>query len=76
MLHPALAPKVPHVAILAKAARVRARRSAFDARALALTLTVQGVAIAAKAAGVYALHSAFDAKALAVRALTIPHVTI
>jgi hypothetical protein len=77
MLHPALAPKVPHVAILAKAAGVCARRFALVAKALALTLlTVQGVAIAAKAAGVYALQPAFDAKALPVTALTFPHVTI
>jgi hypothetical protein len=69
-LHPAIAPKVPHVAILAKAASVDARRFAFDAKALALTvLTVQDVATAAKAAGVYALHSAFDTMA-------VPHVTI
>jgi hypothetical protein len=69
-LHPAIAPKVPHVAILAKAASVYAGRFAFDAKALALTvLSVQDVATAAKAAGVYALHSAFDAMA-------VPHVTI
>ena len=77
MLHPVLAPKVPHVAILAKAAGVRAQRLAFDAKALALkTLTVRDVAIAAEAAGVCALHSALDAKVLAVASLTFPHVTI
>jgi hypothetical protein len=77
MLHPVLAPKVPHVAILTKSAGVCAERLAFDAKALALkALTVRDVAIAAKAAGVCALHSALDAKALAVAALTFPHVTI
>jgi hypothetical protein len=77
MLHPAMAPKGPEVAFLAKAAGVCARRPAFDARALVLTaLTIQGEAIAAKATGIYALRSAFDAKALAVKALTVPHVTI
>jgi hypothetical protein len=80
MLDPVMAP-FPRVAILAKAVSVYARRSAFDAKALALTvLTVQDVAIAAKAAGVYAQRIAFDAKALALTALTpphvIPHVTI
>jgi hypothetical protein len=77
MLHPAIAPKVPHVAILAKAAGVYPHRFAFDAKALAVTaLTVREVAIAAKVAGVYALHSALDAKALPMAALTLPHVTI
>jgi hypothetical protein len=59
---------------LAKAAGVYARRSAFDAKALALTV-IQDVAIAAKAAGVYARLAAFEAKRLAL-ALTVPHVTI
>jgi hypothetical protein len=69
-LHPAIAPKVTHVAILTKAAGVYARRFAFDAKALTLkALTVQDVTIATKAAGVEALHSAFDAMA-------IPHVAI
>jgi hypothetical protein len=69
-LHTAIASKVPHVAILTKAAGVYARRFAFDTKAIALTvLTVQDVAIAAKSAGVYPLHSAFDAMA-------VPHVTI
>jgi hypothetical protein len=65
-----MAPSVLHVAILAKAAGVYARRSAFDAKALASkVLTVPHVTphvtIAAKAAGVYARRFAFDAKALA-----------
>jgi hypothetical protein len=69
-LHPAIAPKIPHVAVLAKAAGVYAGRFAFDTEAFALTvLAVQDVAMAAKAAGVYALHSAFDAMA-------VPHVAI
>jgi len=54
------------------AAGVHTRRSAFDAKALALTV-VQDVATAAQAAGVYALLPASDAKRLAL-ALTIPHV--
>jgi hypothetical protein len=46
MLHPALAPKVAYVAIAAKAAGVSARRSAFDAKALAVkALTVPHVTI-------------------------------
>jgi hypothetical protein len=68
-LHPAITPKVPHVAILAKAAGVYARRFAFGAKEPALTvLTVQVVAITTEAAGVYARRFAFDAKvpALAV----------
>jgi hypothetical protein len=56
------------------AAGVHARRTAFDAKALALTV-IQDVAIAAKAAGIYARLPAFDANRLAL-ALPIPHVTI
>jgi hypothetical protein len=69
-LDPVIAPSVPHIAILAKTAGVYARRSAFDAKALALmVLTVQDIATAAKAAGVYARRFAFDAN-------PVPHVTI
>jgi len=56
------------------AAGVYARSSAFDAKALALTV-VQDVAAAAEAAGVYALLPASDAKRLAL-ALAIPHVAV
>jgi hypothetical protein len=71
-LHAVIAPKVTHVAILAKVAGVYAGRSAFDAKALALT-EIREVAIAAKAARVCAWLSAFDAKKPAL-ALTVPHV--
>jgi hypothetical protein len=59
---------------LAKAACIYAWRSAFHAKALALTV-IQDVAIAAKAAGVYFRLSAYNAKTRAL-ALTFPHVTI
>jgi hypothetical protein len=68
-----IAPSAPHVAIIAKAAGVYARRSAFDAKALAL-MVIQDVAIAAKAAEVCVRLAAFDTKEPAL-ALTVPHVT-
>jgi len=69
-LNPMIAPQVPHIAILAKAPRIDARRSAFDAKALALTvLSVQDVAIATKAPRV-------DARRFAFEATTVPHITI
>jgi len=65
-----IAPQVPHVAILAKAAGIYARHSAFDAKALALTvLSIQDVAIATTAPRVDARRFAFDAT-------TVPHITI
>jgi hypothetical protein len=62
--------EIKEVAIAAKAARVCARLSAFDAEKPALALTVPHVTphvtIYAKATGVYARRFAFDAKALAL----------
>ena len=69
-----MAPTVPHVAILAKAAGVHARPSAFDANARAYAAidtregaapTVPHVATEAKAASVDTRLSAFDANASA-----------
>ena len=74
-LDPVIAPAVPHVAILARAAGVYAQLSALDTNKLPLALTVPHVAILAKAAGVYAQLSAMDTNKLLL-ALTVSHVAI
>src|SRR5262249_50579156 len=72
--HPAMAPTVPHVAILAKVAGVYARPPALGTKASACAAiakckgtapTVPRVATQAKAAGICAWLSAFDAHARA-----------
>jgi len=75
-LHPVMAPAVPQVATLAKAAGVYAELSAVDATALAMAvMAISFVAILATAASVDGLLSALDANRLA-SALTVAHVAI